>query len=360
MIISRTPFRVSFFGGGTDYIDWFEENGGAVLATTIDKYCYISCRFLPPFFEHKTRVVWSQVEHVKSNREIKHPAVRAVLKYLKMEDGLEIHHDGDLPARAGLGSSSTFTVGLLHALHGMQRSMPTKRQLALEAIEIERNILKETGGIQDQVATAFGGFNRIGFTRGSEFSVQPVIMDRDRLSEFQSHLMLYFTGFPRSSSEVAQQQVANIPNKRSELKRLHEMVDEAISILTTRGDLVSFGKILDECWGIKRTLSERVSTERVDQIYQAALDAGAIGGKLLGAGGGGFLLLFARPQDQPLIKEKLKGLLLVPFHFETNGSQIIFYEPSSHDRDGDFMKAPERVLEEISGGEFLWNQPTQM
>ncbi len=353
MIISRTPFRVSFFGGGTDYFDWYEENEGAVLATTINKYCYISCRYLPPFFEHKTRVAWSNVEHVKSHDEIKHPSVRAVLQFLKINDGLEIHHDGDLPARAGLGSSSTFTVGLLHALHGLQRSMPTKRQLALEAIEIERNILKETGGIQDQVATSFGGFNKIGFMRGSDFSVRPIIMDRARLTDLQSHLMLYFTGFSRSSSEIAKKQVDNIHKRKKELNRMFHMVDEAIAILTGRGDLTELGLLLDESWKIKRTFSEKVSTEGVDQIYQAALEAGAIGGKLLGAGGGGFLLLFARPEDQLQIKERLKGLLLVPFRFETNGSQIIFYDPSTHERDGDFIKMPEKVLEEISGGEFL-------
>lgn len=333
MIISRTPFRISFFGGGTDYPGWYRKNGGAVLVSTIDKYCYISCRALPPFFEHRTRVAYSKIECVRRNDEIKHPAAWAVLKYLGVEEGLEIHHDGDLPARAGLGSSSAFTVGLLHAVHGLQRKMPTKMQLAREAIKIEREVLEETGGVQDQVATAFGGFNRIDFGRDGGFSIQPVILDQDRLLEFQSHLMLYFTGFSRNSHDIAKHQVANLSKKNKELSRMFAMVDEALSVLTGRGSVAEFGKILDETWRLKRTLSEKISTEHVDEVYKEALQAGAMGGKLLGAGGGGFLLLFARPQDQPKIRRRLKKLLFVPFRFENNGSQIIFYDSNMQEHD---------------------------
>lgn len=349
MIICRTPFRISFFGGGTDYPGWYLENGGAVLATTIDKYCYISCRYLPPFFDHKTRVAWSKTEHVKSHDEIDHPAVRATLKFLGIEDGLEIHHDGDLPARTGLGSSSSFTVGLLHALHALKRRMPTKRQLALEAIEIERNLLKEDGGVQDQVVTAFGGLNRVSFSGQSDFCVDPIILERNRLSEFQSHLMLYFTGLARSSSEIAREQTENLAQNKKGLSRIFEMVTESVSILKGRLDLKEFGKLLDESWRIKRNLSHKVSSSKVDQVYEAACEAGALGGKLLGAGGGGFMLLFAAPEAQPRIRERLEGLLSVPFQFENHGTQIIFYEPAAHDRDGDFykVKVQPEVLEDL-------------
>lgn len=338
MIISRTPFRISFFGGGTDYPRWFRENGGSVLVTTIDKYCYLTCRILPPFFNHKTRIAYSYVELVQSHDEIKHPAVRAALKHLQINEGLEIHHDGDLPARTGLGSSSAFTVGLLHALHGLRRTMPSKRELAAEAIYIERELLKETGGFQDQVATAFGGFNRIDFSSESDFSVSPVILDRERLLHLQDHLMLYFTGFSRNSYEVAQEQFENIPRKKSELGRMGGMVEEAIRLLSGDCDLTEFGNLLNESWKIKRTLSSQITNSEVEQIYEAALEAGAQGGKLLGAGGGGFLLLFARPEDQPRIRERLRKLLWVPFRFENNGSQIIFYEPNIQNRDGDFIR----------------------
>ncbi len=329
MIISRTPFRISFFGGGTDYQNWYREHGGAVLVTTIDKYCYISSRFLPPFFEHKTRIAWSQIEQVKSHDEIKHPAVNAALKYLEIEEGLEIHHDGDIPARTGLGSSSSFTVGLLHSLYALKRKMPTKSQLALEAIHIERNIVKEIGGIQDQVATAFGGFNRISFSGNNDFHVQPIIMDRDRLTEFRAHLMLYFTGFSRFSSDIAEKQVEGMSRKRNELFKIREMVDEAVSILTGGEDLCEFGKLLDESWKVKKTLSGKISNPTVDEIYRVAVGAGVLGGKLLGAGGGGFMLFFARPESHARIRERLKGLLRVPFDFETMGSQIILYQPDT-------------------------------
>jgi D-glycero-alpha-D-manno-heptose-7-phosphate kinase len=334
MIISRTPFRISFFGGGTDYPEWYRENGGAILAVTIDKYCYISCRFLPPFFDHKTRLAYSHIECVRSNDQIKHPAVRATLKYLGMEEGVEIHHDGDLPARTGLGSSSAFTVGLLHGLYALQKKMLSRRQLALEAIRIERKILKEKGGVQDQFVIALGGFNKIVFSSYVEHSIQPMIVMRDRLAEFHSHLMLYYTGLSRSSSEIAREQIENIPQCKTALIRMTEMVDEAVSLLAGEGDFSEFGRLLHESWQLKKSFSSKVSPPLCDEIYQAARDAGALGGKLLGAGGGGFMLIFARPEDQPKIRERLKGLLSVPFHFETQGAQIIFYDSSAQERDG--------------------------
>ncbi|MEW6376164.1 MAG: kinase [Thermodesulfobacteriota bacterium] len=327
MIISRTPYRISFFGGGTDYPIWYKEYGGAVLGTTIDKYCYISCRYLPPFFEHKHRIVYSKIESVRDISEIAHPAVRAVLDYLKIEEGVEIHHDGDLPARTGIGSSSSFTVGILHGLYALKGIMPTKRQLATEATYIEREILKEHVGSQDQILAAVGGFNKITFDSNDDFQVTPITISHERVHLLEDHLLLYFTGFSRYASEVAKVQIENTGSKKSELSRLQKMVDAAISILNSNTSIIEFGKMLHEAWKIKRSLSEKVSTSQIDEIYEAARDAGAVGGKLLGAGGGGFILLFVKPEDQPSMKERFKKLLHVPFRFETQGSQIVVYEP---------------------------------
>lgn len=329
MIISRTPFRISFFGGGTDYPVWYRENGGAVLGTTINKYCYISARYLPPFFDHRHRIVYSKVENVKDISEIEHPAVRAVLGYLGINHGVEIHHDGDLPARSGLGSSSAFTVGLLHALYSLKGVMCTKERLAAEAIHVERDLLKENVGSQDQVLTAYGGFRRVSFNGDSSVHVAPVVLTGARVSELERHLMLFFTGFSRTASEIAGAQIQNTRNKKHQLWIMKQMVDEAIAILTnpTR-EITEFGMLLHEAWKLKRGLTDKISTAKIDEIYEAGLEAGALGGKLLGAGGGGFMILFARPQDQPKIRERLKDLLFVPFKFEDLGSQIIFYQPN--------------------------------
>lgn len=326
MIISRTPFRISFFGGGTDYPAWYREHGGAVLATSINKYCYISCRHLPPFFDYKSRILYSKIELVKSTAEIQHPAVRAALQFLKIEDGIEIHHDGDLPARTGLGSSSTFTVGLLHALYALRGQMASKMQLARDAIHLEHDLLHETVGAQDQVITAHGGLNRIDFAPDDTFSLSPLILKKDRLVSLQAHCMLIFTGFTRIASEIAAEQVKKTSERKSELGQMYQMVDAATRMLTGDGDLADFGRLLHENWLIKRQLSSRVTTAEIDAIYEAGRQAGALGGKILGAGGGGFLLLFARPEDQARIRGKLDRLLHVPFRFESLGSQIIHYD----------------------------------
>lgn len=332
MIISRTPFRVSFFGGGTDYPVWFYEHGGAVLSTTIDKYCYISARYLPPFFEHRHRIVYSKIENVQTRAEIEHPAVREALKFMGIEAGIEVHHDADLPARTGLGSSSSFTVGLLHSLHALQQRMPTKMQLAQEAIVVERDLIKENVGSQDQVAAAFGGFNRISFKPNGEIATQPVILKHERLERLQRHLMLYFTGFSRHASQIAEKQIQNAPNKKIELSAMAQLVEEALSILTGEGALEGFGTLLDEAWKLKRSLADNISTSQIDAIYEAGREAGALGGKLLGAGGGGFILFFVRPEDQPKVQARLRHLLQVPFRFETAGSQIIFYDHAALSR----------------------------
>ncbi len=328
MIISRTPFRISFFGGGTDYPVWFRENGGSVLAATINKYCYISCRYLPPFFDHKSRIAWSIIELVKDVPEIKHPAVRETLAYMGITEGVELHHDGDLPARAGLGSSSAFTVGLLHALYGLRGMMPTKMQLALDAIHVEQERLKENVGSQDQVMAAFGGFNRVSFAGRNDFYVSPIVLRPERLTMLQDHLMLFFTGFARTASDIAGEQIKAARQKHKELSEMQQMVDQAIGILNENRSLTAFGELLHESWLLKRSLTDKISTPFIDDIYQNARKSGSIGGKLLGAGGGGFLLLFVGSENQPKVKKALGGLLQVPFKFESYGSQIIFNEPS--------------------------------
>jgi len=328
MIISRTPFRVSFFGGGTDYDGWFRENKGAVLATTIDKYCYISCRYLPPFFDHKSRIIYSKMEHVHGINDIDHPSVREVLRFLDIKDGVEIHHDGDLPARTGLGSSSSFTVGLLNSLYALKGMMVTKERLAEEAIHVEQDMIKENVGCQDQVLAAHGGLNYIEFGGPNHLLVRQVTVSPEKLNALQDHLMLFFTGFARIASRIARHQIKNIPRKKPELARMYEMVNEAVGILNGK-DLVPFGQLLDESWKLKRTLSGKISTPHIDDLYAAAKRAGAVGGKLLGAGGGGFLLLFVEPRKKPKVRAALKGLLEVPFKFEGLGSQIIFYQPDT-------------------------------
>lgn len=329
MIITRTPFRISFFGGGTDYPQWYREHGGAVLATTIDKYCHISCRHLPPFFEHRHRIVYSFIENVREIEEIKHPAVRAVLGWAECKDGLEIHHDGDLPARSGLGSSSSFTVGLVHALAALDGKYVAKEDLAKNAIHIEQNLIRENVGSQDQVSAAYGGFNRIDFRQDDTFNVAPLIIGKDRLAEFHSHLMLFFTGFSRIASEVAIATIQNFKVRQTEMKRIAAMVDEATQVLYEPSVPISeFGTLLDETWKRKRELSAGVSTAEIDHIYEEAVAAGAIGGKLLGAGGGGFLVLFADPARQAGIRERLKKLIEVPFKFDTSGSRVVLYQPN--------------------------------
>ena len=328
MIISRTPFRVSFFGGGTDYPDWFHEHGGAVLATTIDKYCYISVRELPPFFDHRFRVVYSIVENVQEVADIAHPAVRAVLQRLEVDRGLEIHHDGDLPARSGLGSSSAFTVGLLRAVHALRGRHSSKEALASEAIHVEQCMLREPVGLQDQISAAYGGFNHIRFRPDGTYEVEPMILPRERLAALQDHLLLVFTGISRLAPAVAQTVIDNLKNRTGELKAMQQMVDRAMELLASpTANIIEFGRLLDESWRLKRRLSDRVSNSEVDSLYETATRAGAIGGKLLGAGGGGFVLLFVRPEERARVVEAVRNLITVPFKFDTSGCRIALYQP---------------------------------
>lgn len=331
MIINRTPFRISFFGGGTDYPSWYLKHGGSVLNTSIDKYCYITCRVLPPFFEHRLRIVYGKIECCQHFDEIQHPAVREILHFLKIDQGLEIHHDGDLPARSGMGSSSSFTVGLLHALYAHLGIMPSKRQLAYESIHIEQNMIKEAVGSQDQVCVAYGGLNQINFSTNGEIEVQPVTLSAQRIEELDSHLMLFYTGIKRTASDVAQGYVNDLDKKHKLLCRMQKMVDTGVEILSNNSDIREFGELLHETWMLKKSLSSEVSNGDVDDLYARALKAGAIGGKITGAGGGGFFLLFVPPALQPKVRDALSDRIHVPFSFESRGSQVIFYEPERED-----------------------------
>ena len=300
-----------------------------MLATTIDKYCYISCRYLPPFFEHKYRIVYSKIENIKEISEIEHPAARAVLGWMKLDKGLEIHHDGDLPARSGLGSSSSFTVGLINALLALNGKYATKDDIASQAIHIEQNIIKENVGSQDQISAAYGGFNKIEFNKNDSFDVLPIILPKERIKTLESHLMLFFTGLSRIASDIAKSKIENMKVRANELNRMKDMVNEALTILQGSDDMLdAFGRLLGESWENKRKLSEKVTTPKINQIYDAAIKAGATGGKILGAGGGGFLLLFVKPELQPKVRETLKELIHVPFNFENSGSRIVLYQPN--------------------------------
>ena len=345
MIVSRTPLRISFFGGGTDYPSWYREHGGAVLATGIDKYCYLTCRYLPPFFEHRYRIVYSTIESVQQIDDIHHPAAREVLRFMKVSRGIEIHHDGDLPARSGMGTSSAFTVGLLHALHALHGNIVSKQQLAAEGIRIEQDILKETVGSQDQVMAAHGGLNHVTFHPNDEITVRPITLPRQRITELNDHLMLFYTGIRRTASDVAKSYVTEMDSKKRQLQIISGLLEESLKLLNSGGNLIGFGKLLHEAWQAKRSLSANVTNPEVDAIYDAARRAGALGGKLTGAGGGGFMLLFVPPEQQQKVRDQLHKLLLIPFRFDTSGSQIIFYNPgedyteAEKDRDSRSIQA---------------------
>tara|TARA_B100000787_G_C16196907_1_gene301585 strand:+ start:3134 stop:4117 length:984 start_codon:yes stop_codon:yes gene_type:complete len=324
MIISRTPFRISFFGGGSDYPDWYENNNGQVLSTTINKYCYINIRYLPNFFNYNYRIRYYKTEEANKISDIEHPVVREALKYYSIKDGIELVHNADLPARSGLGSSSTFTVGLINTLHALKKEIATKRMLASSAINLEQNIIKENVGSQDQVAAAFGGFNNIKFTKNN-FQVNQLPLSKNRIKELEGNLMLFFTGFQRSASNIAAKQIKSIKQNKIDLSNSVSLVDEGIDILVKDKKIDDFGKLLDEQWIIKKNYSDDVTNENINKIYKTAINAGAIGGKLLGAGGGGFILFYVKKKYQISVRKSLKNLLYVPFEFESNGSQIVYF-----------------------------------
>ena len=354
-LISRTPFRISFFGGGTDYPDWYLKEGGAVLSTTIDKYCYLTCRYLPPFFPNAYRVVWTHIEVVSHINEILHPAVREGLLMMGFEGGrgLEIHHQGDLPARAGMASSSAFANGLLLVLSAIQGRPFDQEALYLKAIELEQLRLRENVGSQDQVATAVGGLNIIRFGKDGKIGVEPLRIDSARKSSLQSNLMLFYAGSQRMATKVAADVVANLHKRSVQLRRMHDMVGEARGILTGNGSLDDFGLMLDETWQLKRGIATSVSSDAIDSIYKTACANGALGGKLLGAGGTGFVLFYVPREKQDAVRRALPNLMHVPFSFEDEGSVLILNETSDRDTllDGvpDRKKKNTRSTPPVSG-----------
>lgn len=325
MVITRTPFRMSFFGGGTDYESFFREYGGSVISTTFDKYCYVTVRHQPRFFDYTNQVTYNVIERTQSVDEIDHPVVRNAMKLLDMQE-LRVSYDADLPARSGLGSSSSFAVGLLNGFHALKGKGKDKHLLAEEAIHVERVLCQESGGWQDQIAVAYGGLNRIDFS-SEGFSVNPLIVSNARKQLLNDHLMLYFTGFSRTSSDIAKAQVSAMGKKRQDLLEMLKLVDECEKILTGKGDICEFGRLLNYHWDLKRGLTDRVTNEAIDTLYDRAMKAGAIGGKLLGAGGGGFLLLFAEPDRQPAVRKAMGSMLRVPFKFENDGTRVLYYVP---------------------------------
>lgn len=333
MIITRTPFRMSFFGGGTDIPEFFEKNRGAVISTTFDKYAYVNVRHLPRFFDYTTELVYSQTERVNSIEEIDHPAIRNAMKMLDMHE-LRLSYDADLPARTGLGTSSSFAVGMLNAFYCLKGKYRSKKELADDAIYLERTLCNEAGGWQDQIAAAFGGLNRIDFDRHG-YTVHPIIISPTRKKELNRRLMLFFTGFTRNSSEIQKDLLAEKVDRKPSLEKILEMVDRAQEILESpTSDFDDFGRLLNESWQLKKSLSSSVSTSAIDKIYERALKAGALGGKLLGAGGGGFLLFYVPHGKRVPLRTELKDLLEVPFQFENEGTQVFYYQPENYDVDG--------------------------
>lgn len=328
MIITRTPYRLSFFGGGTDYNPWFEENGGLVIAVGLAHYCYLTVRNLPPFFEHHSRIVYGKEEYVMTNKDISHPSVRGCLEYLKISDGLEIHHDGDLPARSGIGSSSSFTVGLLHALYALKQQMKSPRRLAEEAIDVEQNWLNESVGIQDQIMAAHGGFQIIEMGPDANWNTKNMLLPKEYLSSLEDHVLLGFSGISRLSEQHAKNKVDNIKRGKTniELQTIFELTKEALKAFQNQAGFDEIGRLLDQCWECKRRLAEGVSTDWMDDIYRTAIQKGAFGGKLMGAGGGGFFFFLAPPNKHQQIREALSQIKVwVPFKIDHSGSQVIFY-----------------------------------
>ena len=333
MIITQTPFRMSFFGGGTDMKSFFRKYGGAVLSTTFDKYCYVNVRHLPRFFDYSTELSYSRTERVTDVNDIKHPAIRNAMKMLDMHE-IRLTYEADLPARSGLGTSSSFAVGMLNAFYALKGKYANKKKLANEAIYLERELCREAGGWQDQIAASFGGFNRINFNTDGTYDVLPVIISSERKETLNDNLMMFFTGFTRFSSEVQKANAATKEEQKEKEKRLLEMlslVDKAENILTDKNtDLDDFGRLLDHTWKLKRKTGSAVSTNSIDALYEKGMQAGALGGKLLGAGGGGFLLFYVQAKYQKNVKDAMKDLMYIPFKFEDCGTRVIHYTPETY------------------------------
>lgn len=330
MIITKTPFRMSFFGGGTDIEDYFKENGGAVISTTFDKYCYVNVRHLPRFFEYSTEISYSKTERITNIDDIQHPAIREAMKMLDMHE-IRLTYEADLPARSGLGTSSSFAVGMLNAFYALKGKYADKKRLADEAIYLERVLCNERGGWQDQIAASYGGLNRINFCADG-YEVLPVIISQERKKQLNDNLLMFFTGFTRFSSDVQKtNNVTGTEEKRMILRKMHELVDEAEKVLTNKNrSLDDFGLLLDITWRLKKETGGNVSTKGIDELYERGIQAGALGGKLLGAGGGGFLVFYVQPDKKDTVKKAMKDLMDIPFRFENGGSQIIYYDPEEY------------------------------
>ena len=330
MIITKTPFRMSFFGGGTDMESFFRKYGGAVLSTTFDKYCYVTVRHLPRFFDYSTELSYAKIERVTNVDDINHPAVRNAMKMLDMHE-IRLTYEADLPARSGLGTSSSFAVGMLNAFYALKGKYADKKKLADEAIYLERVLCDEAGGWQDQIAASYGGFNRINFNQDGSYDVIPVIIHPDRKNMLCDNLLMFFTGFTRFSSETQKANAIGYAEKVAQLKEMYGLVDEAEKVLTDKhSDLDQFGRLLDHSWRLKRQTGGAITTNSIDTLYEKGIKAGALGGKLLGAGGGGFLVFYVRPEQQAAVKETMKDLLYVPFKFEDGGTRVIHYTPETY------------------------------
>lgn len=328
MIISRTPYRISFFGGGTDYPEYYLNHTGKTLGVTINKYSYLNVRYLPPYFDYKHRIVYSNQENVNTLDEIVHPSVRETLKFMNVKNGISIHHDGDIPARSGMGSSSAFTVGLINSINALQGKIISKSDLTKQAIYIEQKLIKENVGSQDQTFASYGGLNIINFLQNGKISVSPIIMNQDRMIQFQDNIMLFFSGLSRTASEVVAEQIEKTSINIENLDKMKDLVDKAYDILVSDRDLKEFGELLNYTWKLKKTLSSKVTNPQIDKMYEKALQAGAIGGKLLGAGGGGFMAFYVEKENQEAVKDALKDYLHIPFNFDFDGSKIVVYEPN--------------------------------
>ena len=329
MIITQTPFRMSFFGGGTDIESFFRENGGSVLSTTFDKYCYVNVRHLPRFFDYSTELSYSKTERVICIEDIQHPAIRNAMKMLDMHE-IRLTYEADLPARSGLGTSSSFAVGMLNAFYALKGKYADKKKLANEAIYLERNLCQEAGGWQDQIAASFGGFNRINFNADG-YEVLPVIIAPERKKQLNKNLMMFFTGFTRFSSDVQKANDAGKADKIVQLKEMLALVDEAEKVLVNKErNLDDFGRMLDHTWKLKRQTGSAVSTNSIDELYAKGMAAGALGGKLLGAGGGGFLVFYVQPERQDAVRWAMRDLLYIPFQFEDGGTRVIHYTPEDY------------------------------
>lgn len=321
---------MSFFGGGTDFPDFYKEHGGAVISTTFDKYCYVNVRHLPRFFDYSTELSYAKIERVTEIDRIEHPAIREAMKYLDMHE-LRLTYEADLPARSGLGTSSSFAVGMLNAFYALKGKYADKKKLADDAIYLERVLCGESGGVQDQIAASYGGLNRINFNADG-YEVNPVIISPERKMQLNRNLMLYFTGFSRFSSDIQKTTQKALADKEKQLLEMLELVDEAEKILTSKTELAEFGRLLDYTWRLKRGISTGISTDSIDRLYEKGIEAGALGGKLLGAGGGGFLLFYVEEDKQEAVHKAMEELLYVPFEFENSGTRVIHYTPELYEK----------------------------